>query len=103
MFCQLCQWWLHSCCRMMGFKEGVCAVTNARFGPGPPASPIWLNNVFCNGEEDCLGECTFTGLNEPPTLSGFVRSCTHLEDAGVVCLSGKNLNVNDNTSCKKRR
>ena len=83
----LCQWWWHSYCRMMGFRGGVCAVTNARFGQGPPASPTWLANVCCSGEEDCLGECTFTGLDEP------VRFCSHSEDAGVVCLSGEDLNA----------
>ena len=72
----------------MGFRGGACAVTNARFGQGPQASPIWITYAGCNGEEDCLGECTFTGLDKP------ITSCTHREDAGVVCLSGENLNAN---------
>ena len=87
----LCQWWLYSCCRMMGFRGGACAVTNARFGQGPRASPIWITYARCNGREDCLGECTFTGLDDP------ITSCSHQEDAGVVCLSGENLTL---TSCK---
>ena len=90
----LCQWWLCSYCRMMGFRGGACAVANARFGQGPQASPIWLTNAYCSGREDCLGECTFTGLGEP------VRSCYHWEDAGVVCLAGENLNC-DITHCMK--
>ena len=89
----LCQWWLYSCCRMMGFRGGACAVTNARFGQGPRASPIWITYARCNGREDCLGECTFTGLDDP------ITSCSHYEDAGVVCLSGENLNASL-TSCK---
>ena len=72
---------------MMGFREGVCPVIRARFGQGPVGSPIWLTNAYCRGYEDCLGECRFTGLGEP------VTSCTHSEDAGVVCLSGENSNV----------
>ena len=83
----LCQWWLYSHCRMMGFRGSACAVTNARFGQGPRASPIWITNARCNGEEDCLEECTFTGLDDP------ITSCSHYEDAGVVCLSGENLNT----------
>ena len=78
---------------MMGFRGSACAVTNAGFGQGPRASPIWLANAFCSGEEDCLGECFFTGLDEPITF------CTHQEDAGVVCLSGKNLNPHTRILC----
>ena len=80
----------------MGFKGGACAVTNARFGQGPQASPIWLANAHCDGEEDCLGEGTCTGLDEP------ITSCSHQEDAGVVCLPGEDLNasLHIHASCK---
>ena len=69
-------------CRMLGYSGGGCAVIRARFGQGPLASPIWLDNVRCTGEEDCLGDCSFIGLDEPVTF------CSHREDAGVICLTG---------------
>ena len=74
---------------MIGFRGVHCAVTKSRFGQAPQASPFWLANcnLRYNGQEDCLGECTFTGLDEPITNS------THREDAGVVCLSGEKFNA----------
>ena len=67
---------------MMGFEGGVCAVTNARFGQGKFGSPIWMSNVLCSRDDECLGNCSFIGLDRPITF------CGHNEDAGVVCLSG---------------
>ncbi|XP_064388769.1 uncharacterized protein LOC135336822 isoform X2 [Halichondria panicea] len=72
-------------CRMMGFERGGgCAVSRAGFGQGPISSPILLDDVRCRGNEDCLDDCSFIGLGDPPTF------CTHREDAGVVCLSDQN-------------
>ena len=69
---------------MMGFQGGGCAVWQAAFGQGPVSSPVWLDNVLCTGEEDCLGECSFTGLDvESDGL------CSHENDAGVICLAGE--------------
>lgn len=69
---------------MMGFERGgVCAVSRAGFGQGPISSPILLTNVGCTGEENCLDDCSFIGLGDPAPF------CTHREDAGVVCLTGK--------------
>ena len=49
---------------------------NAFFGPG--VGPIFLDQVACNGNEESLLDCPSGGLEE-------VGSCTHSQDAGVVC------------------
>ena len=49
---------------------------NAFFGPG--VGPIFLDQVACNGNEESLLDCPSSGLEE-------VGSCTHAQDAGVVC------------------
>ncbi len=69
---------------MLGFERGAgCSVSRAGFGQGPAFSPIWLDNVGCRGSEKCLDDCSFIGLGDPVTF------CSHREDAGVICLSGK--------------
>ena len=69
---------------MLGFQGGACAVRNAGFGQGSFTSPIWMSNVFCSGNEKCLGSCSYVGLDSPSGIS----FCGHYEDAGVICLSG---------------
>lgn len=48
------------------------------FGQGPGG--IFLQNLACSGDELMLINCSHSGIG--------VHSCSHSEDAGVVCLGG---------------
>ena len=56
------------------------ALNETLFGEG--TGRIWLDNVQCTGSERALMNCTAS--------SSGVNSCTHAQDAGVRCQSGKN-------------
>uniref|UniRef100_A0A803JPV6 SRCR domain-containing protein n=1 Tax=Xenopus tropicalis TaxID=8364 RepID=A0A803JPV6_XENTR len=62
-------------CKELGCGSATEAPKAARFHPGD--GPIWLEKVFCNGNEAHLSEC------------GAVTSrrgvCDHSQDAGVIC------------------
>ena len=66
---------------MLGFEDAVCIANNARYSPGNSISPIWMDNLGCNGNEAALDLCSFNGWG--------VHDCDHDEDAGVVCSDGK--------------
>ena len=68
-------------CKELGYVNGI-ATQQAQFGSG--SGPVWLNQVGCLGNESKLSHCTHNG-------AGNVGSCTHVQDAGVVCS-----NVNGN-------
>ena len=60
------------------------AMSYAAFGRGTGA--IYLDNVGCTGTESTLLSCSHRGI-------GVLRSCSHYEDAGVVCWPCKLLYV----------
>ncbi|NXC23067.1 DMBT1 protein, partial [Corythaeola cristata] len=62
-------------CRQLGCGAAVSAPGGASFGRG--LDPIWLDRVACVGQESALVECR--------SRSWGINSCTHEEDAGVVC------------------
>ena len=66
-------------CRQLGFGSSGIPQTRAYFGQG--LGPIWLDNIKCIGNESILATCSHLGLN-------ISRSCTHHEDAGVICNGG---------------
>jgi len=55
--------------------SGSVAFSSAAFGPG--TGPIWLDDVFCVGDEDSIFECS----SNPPGE----HNCGHFEDASVGC------------------
>jgi len=68
-------------CRELGYVNGT-ATRQAQFGPG--SGPVWLNQVGCVGSESKLSHCEHNG-------AGNVGSCSHAQDAGVICndINGK--------------
>ncbi|XP_052007451.1 galectin-3-binding protein A-like [Xyrauchen texanus] len=68
-------------CRQLGFPGAVSATAGGQYGEG--SGPIWLDDVNCKGSENSLSDCCFKGWA--------VTDCTHKEDAGVVCETGKNM------------
>ena len=54
---------------------GTLARSNAYYGQG--SGLIMLTNIGCTGEELNLLNCTYYGYG--------VTSCSHSEDAGVLC------------------
>ena len=49
--------------------------SSAAFGEG--TGFVWMENVRCNGREEHLSDCPFSGWG--------VTTCTHAMDAGVWC------------------
>ena len=66
-------------CRQLGHGRAVTAAKSAAFGRGQ--GKIWMNNVRCTGNESALTNCAHNRL-----VKG---NCSHGDDAGVVCSSGK--------------
>ena len=58
------------------FPSVTTALSGAAFGRG--SGPILLDNLQCTGTESSLLGCRHGGI-------GVLRSCSHYEDAGVVC------------------
>ena len=50
------------------------------FGGG--TGPILVDEVQCTGSESSLSQCPHDGIGN--------HDCSHFEDAGVICLGGKN-------------
>ena len=74
----------HVVCRMLGYTLSTEVKGNAANGRG--TGPIWLDEVWCNGNEKSINNC-------PNTVWG-LHDCDHSEDASVTCLNitstGKN-------------
>ncbi|XP_071128570.1 scavenger receptor cysteine-rich domain-containing protein DMBT1-like isoform X5 [Mytilus edulis] len=66
-------------CRMLGYKRGGTAVSEAIYGEG--SGKIILDDVECDGEETSIEDCTHSGWG--------VSNCHHTEDAGVRCIADK--------------
>ena len=65
----------HVACRMLGYGMATSATSRASFGQG--SGQIWLDDVWCLGNEITLLRCSHSVLG--------VHNCLHSEDAGVVC------------------
>nr|XP_060616115.1 soluble scavenger receptor cysteine-rich domain-containing protein SSC5D-like [Anolis sagrei ordinatus] len=62
-------------CRELGCGNASKALGGAHYGQG--SGPIWLESINCTGEETFLKECQKGGWGE--------HSCSHSQDASVVC------------------
>ena len=62
-------------CRQLGLGSSGVAFGSARYGQG--TGSIWLSRLACFGNESSLLECG--------QLSVATKTCTHSNDASVVC------------------
>ncbi|KAJ8040728.1 Deleted in malignant brain tumors 1 protein [Holothuria leucospilota] len=62
-------------CRQLGYTDAVDALHSAYFGSG--TGPIWLDDLFCSGNETSLDQCPHRGYGS--------HNCGHHEDASVRC------------------
>ncbi|XP_074427291.1 scavenger receptor cysteine-rich type 1 protein M130-like [Larus michahellis] len=62
-------------CKQLGCGSAVQAHAKAVFGPG--SGPIWMDLVYCHGNESALSDCIHRGWGK--------HNCDHSEDAGVTC------------------
>ncbi|NXE57193.1 DMBT1 protein, partial [Casuarius casuarius] len=62
-------------CQQLGCGTAISAPGRAYFGQGQ--DPIWLDRVACAGTETALSECWKKPWGQ--------HSCSHVEDASVVC------------------
>ncbi|MBN3319508.1 DMBT1 protein, partial [Atractosteus spatula] len=72
-------------CKELGCGNAVSPTGRAWFGAG--SGPIWLSAVMCAGTEPSLLVCNSGGLGG--------HSCTHNEDAGVICSEMPMLTLSD--------
>ncbi|XP_022807720.1 deleted in malignant brain tumors 1 protein-like [Stylophora pistillata] len=62
-------------CNQLGYNGAFSAPKDATFGEG--TGPIWLNRVWCRGDEKSVSQCSHAGW------AG--HNCGHNKDVGVVC------------------
>ncbi|KAJ3652129.1 hypothetical protein Zmor_018121 [Zophobas morio] len=62
-------------CQQLGFKGAAVVKKDAYFGAG--VGPIWLDQVFCAGNETSIENCSHWNWAE--------HNCDHNEDVGVIC------------------
>ena len=69
-------------CHQLGYPEALEAVpTSGRQDWGQGTGQIWMDNLYCTGNETNIGDCPFPGWG--------VQNCNHFEDAGVRCANRK--------------
>ncbi|XP_074104804.1 uncharacterized protein LOC141531154 isoform X2 [Cotesia typhae] len=62
-------------CRSLGFGGSSTAKKESFFGPGE--GPIWLDEIFCYGNETQIYRCEHSSWGQ--------SNCNHEEDVGVIC------------------
>ncbi|KAI7792165.1 putative deleted in malignant brain tumors 1 protein, partial [Triplophysa rosa] len=63
-------------CKQQGCGKPTTVYSNAAVF-GSASGQIWMDGLSCTGREDSVEECTFNGWG--------VVSCTHADDAGLIC------------------
>jgi hypothetical protein len=76
-------------CRHLGFTGAIATRGAAYYGEG--SGPILLVNVRCNGKESYIWDCSHNGWTK--------HACTHMEDAGVECITCKKGYIFDGVGC----
>ena len=66
-------------CRMLGYTNASHAWNESHFGVGN--GRIWLDEVFCTGNEGNIYECSHSNWG--------VHNCRHTKDVGVTCINGE--------------
>ena len=66
-------------CRQLGYGIALATRSNAYYGEGNGV--IWLDELNCTGTEFNIEYCSHNGWGS--------NECSHGEDAGVECSSGK--------------
>ena len=61
---------MHTCV----FPDDVDVVDVTEF-TGGPSGPIFLDQLYCSGEEASLSECSYTAIH----------MCGHHDDVGIIC------------------
>ncbi|XP_055046924.2 scavenger receptor cysteine-rich domain-containing protein DMBT1-like [Misgurnus anguillicaudatus] len=69
-------------CSSMGCGVPVSAINGAFFGQG--SGPVWLDGLSCSGNEPTVKNCPSKALG--------TSTCTHGQDAGVICREIKLVN-----------
>ena len=64
-------------CRQLGFLRANSYGNTYGAGVGP----IWLDNIYCKGNESSITDCSHLGWR--------VHNCAHYKDIGVNCHDGK--------------
>ncbi|XP_043272593.1 uncharacterized protein [Venturia canescens] len=65
-------------CNSLGYGGPAVAKKDGYFGPGE--GPIWLDEVFCRGNETQVYKCDRNAWG--------ITNCDHNEDVGVMCAEG---------------
>ena len=73
-------------CQELGFPDARTGTQYFSYGPGSNSQPVWLENVYCSGDEDSLIDCYYYG-------GWGSRYCNHTHDVGVSCLDRKFVGV----------
>ncbi|XP_013780271.1 lysyl oxidase homolog 2-like [Limulus polyphemus] len=65
-------------CRQLGYPAAKKPTTDSFYGQA--RSTIWMDNIFCNGNEMSIEKCPFDGWG--------ITDCIGKEAAGVICQDG---------------